>query len=341
MDSEADLYKDVEARLRNAPNSELYSFTPSIAGLRRLPAEQDITSSHLKYMGDSSAIRGDPGGGYSVYRFTSHPDTYFIPGFLGPYEQEVLCHQCLSTYTSAPNRTNLSNELPEIDLGKVWRNTAYGTQENKEPNAAIFKRLRWATLGHQYNWGSRKYDAFEQLPEELAKLATTALEIINNTQLPIPLKMEGDAAILNLYRNGDRLRGHKDDAEMNLDVPLVSVSVGAPCLFLLGHLSRGTTPQPVLIRGGDCIVLSKKDRLVYHGVVRLLSFKAATQHSPKQSNSPEPGFSDVDVFDADWKGSRKNFERDLPHLFSCDLPTHDAIKDLLNNTRLNLSIRQV
>lgn len=85
---------------------------------------------------------------------------------------------------------------------------------------------------------SRGYlSAATPLPELLASCAGRAIEVLRAAG-----ELEGgsafEAAICNLYhaarRPSDRLGGHQDDVEEDAESPLVTISIGLPCIFLLG-----------------------------------------------------------------------------------------------------------
>jgi alkylated DNA repair protein alkB homolog 1 len=69
---------------------------------------------------------------------------------------------------------------------------------------------------------------------------------------------------------GDTLCGHVDDAETDVTAPIVSISMGAAAVFLVGGHTRDTPPTPLLLRSGDIVVLSGEARTCYHGVPRVL-----------------------------------------------------------------------
>ena len=83
--------------------------------------------------------------------------------------------------------------------------------------------------------------------------------------------LRGDAALLNFYGTGDTLSGHVDDAEAATSSPLVAVSLGCPAIFLLGGATRDEPPTPLLLRGGDAIVLGGEARAAVHGLPRVLT----------------------------------------------------------------------
>jgi alkylated DNA repair protein alkB family protein 1 len=87
----------------------------------------------------------------------------------------------------------------------------------------------------------------------------------------LPLRLEGDAGIVNLYSAGARLPmgGHRDDMERTMDAPVLSVSLGCTAVFLLGGASRDAPPVPLILRSGDVVLLSGASRLAVHGVPRV------------------------------------------------------------------------
>ena len=80
--------------------------------------------------------------------------------------------------------------------------------------------------------------------------------------------------------------GHTDHSEVNLEAPLVSISLGLPAIFLIGGPSLDTVPCPLLLRfvlmadvtcdqavsrSGDVLVMERQARLCYHAVPRIMS----------------------------------------------------------------------
>ncbi|KFG40389.1 2OG-Fe(II) oxygenase family protein [Toxoplasma gondii p89] len=95
-----------------------------------------------------------------------------------------------------------------------------------------------------------------------------------------------NAAILNVYRKGDRLRGHRDDAE-RAEAPLISISLGQPAIFLLGGDSRRVAPKALVLRSGDVLVLSGAARWAVHGVPKLLYYTpVVSSPAPRRKRKP-------------------------------------------------------
>ena len=79
------------------------------------------------------------------------------------------------------------------------------------------------------------------------------------------------AGLVNYYREGDALAGHVDDAERDLTKPIISFSLGSPCVFLLGGDTRDAKPTPLILRSGDAVALVREARRRFHGVPRVFT----------------------------------------------------------------------
>jgi alkylated DNA repair protein (DNA oxidative demethylase) len=64
---------------------------------------------------------------------------------------------------------------------------------------------------------------------------------------------------------------HQDRDETALDVPVLSVSLGAEALFRLGGTSRKSPTQSLKLRSGDLLAFGGAARLAFHGIDRILA----------------------------------------------------------------------
>lgn len=78
-----------------------------------------------------------------------------------------------------------------------------------------------------------------------------------------------DACLINRYDRDAKMSLHQDRDERHLDAPIVSVSLGAPALFLWGGLKRSDRPSRVRLEEGDVVVWGGPSRLVYHGIASI------------------------------------------------------------------------
>lgn len=83
-----------------------------------------------------------------------------------------------------------------------------------------------------------------------------------------------DVALVNFYRGEARLGMHADREERAPD-PVVSLSLGTACVFRVGNTdNRGRPYTDVVLESGDLIVFGRENRLVHHGVPRMLPERA-------------------------------------------------------------------
>jgi len=78
-----------------------------------------------------------------------------------------------------------------------------------------------------------------------------------------------DACLVNRYEAGAKLSLHQDRDERDFAAPIVSVSLGAPAVFLFGGLNRADKTKRVPVTHGDVVVWGGPARLRYHGVLPL------------------------------------------------------------------------
>jgi DNA oxidative demethylase len=90
-----------------------------------------------------------------------------------------------------------------------------------------------------------------------------------------------DACLINRYEPGARMGLHQDVDESDFSQPIVSVSIGAPALFMWGGLKRDDVFQTVPLNDGDVVVWGGVSRKRFHGVKPLKSAdgKAALRYN--------------------------------------------------------------
>lgn len=78
-----------------------------------------------------------------------------------------------------------------------------------------------------------------------------------------------DVCLINRYQPGARMLLHQDKDELDFGVPIVSVSLGLPAIFLFGGLKRSDKPRRYRLEHGDVAVWGGPARLAFHGVAPL------------------------------------------------------------------------
>ena len=242
--------------------------------------------------------------GAAMYAIDGHPGAVFVPRALSPEEQRAWVATAVTESCEPPARTNhdaaygavssLWREahsrparylnIPDVDEdaaddSNVGKNAGWAHLSPEPTGGAplctlaatrLLLKLRWATIGPPYDWTSRQYDmdaACVPVPPRVVDTCAQLAAAAGHRDF----ERGALAGLINYYRAGDALAGHVDDAERDMSAPIVSVSLGCPCVFLLGGTDRDVTPTAVLMRSGDAVVLSGASRSCYHGLPRIFT----------------------------------------------------------------------
>jgi alkylated DNA repair protein alkB family protein 1 len=134
------------------------------------------------------------------------------------------------------------------------------------------KKLRWITLGGQYDWTNKVYPS-ERPPEFPADIAQLLHDLFP--------EMHPQAAIVNFYSPGDTLSLHRDVAE-DCDRGLISISIGCDGIFILGLEDENPSPDAedynskiakilaIRLRSGDAVYMDGPSRFAWHGVPQII-----------------------------------------------------------------------
>ncbi|XP_043705651.1 alpha-ketoglutarate-dependent dioxygenase alkB isoform X1 [Telopea speciosissima] len=254
---------------------------------------------------------------YPVFCLENRPGFYFIPEALSIEEQCHWIKESLRSFPQPPNRTNhnaIYGPIPDlftaaqnkkvfVEVGNLASDGApgpYSGGRNLESKwqfcdgtvgiprgdssksiaaSVLLRKLRWSTLGLQFDWSKRNYDVslpHNKIPEALCELAR---------RMAVPAMPTGEdfcpeAAIVNYFGLGDMLGGHLDDMEADWSKPIVSISLGCKAIFLLGGKSREDPPTPMFLRSGDIVLMAGEARECFHGVPRIFTDTANAEVAP-------------------------------------------------------------
>lgn len=79
-----------------------------------------------------------------------------------------------------------------------------------------------------------------------------------------------DVALINWYSPSAKMSLHQDKDERS-EAPVVSLSIGDPCVFRFGNNdNRGRPWTDIELRSGDLFVFGGETRMAFHGVTKLL-----------------------------------------------------------------------
>lgn len=211
----------------------------------------------------------------SVYEVEGCPGFKMIPLALSLGEQKFWLEKSFVEYMRPPHTTNLDalyEGLPTEGIHNCPEEQI--SVRSKEGKVIVFDRekllrkIRWVTLGYQYNWTTKEYNFDEDpvpFPPELAQYCRDLCSVIAFGD-----DYRAEAGIVNYYQLGDTLTSHVDRSERNMAAPLLSLSLGSSCVFLVGGAGREDGVVPVVLGSGDISILSGPARSFYHGVPKIM-----------------------------------------------------------------------
>lgn len=80
-----------------------------------------------------------------------------------------------------------------------------------------------------------------------------------------------EACLINYYAKGTKMGLHRDEDEETFDAPVVSISLGDTAMFRIGGLTRKDPTRRIELESGDVVVFGGEDRLIYHGIDRIVA----------------------------------------------------------------------
>ncbi|KAF2188995.1 hypothetical protein K469DRAFT_684259 [Zopfia rhizophila CBS 207.26] len=226
----------------------------------------------------------------TIFEHQEFPGLQIISGLLPP-ETQVLFTSCLMhrDLADAGHKINLQADYdipypPPVNSHSPARlfSTSFFTRERAAtdgiliPKAAekhkplnneqfLYSKLRWLTLGEQYDWPTRSYAKHATpFPQDLSKLVTGLFPHIRP-----------ESGVVLIYSGKDFMPVHRDVSE-HCERALASFSVGCDGIFLV---ARGeddgvgdAAPRTVAIRvrSGDCVHLGGEARWAWHAMARTI-----------------------------------------------------------------------
>ncbi|KAM5568223.1 hypothetical protein ABKV19_016007 [Rosa sericea] len=192
-----------------------------------------------------------------VFSIENRPGFYFIPGALTIEQQCQWIKESLTSFPQPPNRTNHNafygpiNDLfiaakerkilvakensnsecnPSVSNrdAQGWKffeeheTSSKGNSCKSISASVLLRKLRWSTLGLQFEWSKRNYDVslpHKKIPDTLCQLAKK----LAAPAMPSSEDFQPEAAIVNYFGLGDMLGGHLDDMEADWSKPIVSM----------------------------------------------------------------------------------------------------------------------
>ncbi|KAL1960110.1 hypothetical protein VTO42DRAFT_282 [Malbranchea cinnamomea] len=272
--------------------------------LERRLSRESLDAAFDQFIGSSSWRQSSsaPQDGVPIYTHRAVPGLQIIPSLLPPPVQiELLSRLLHRDLCDKRHQTNVHlhyhMSYPTADENTAWPRSFFQDDPKrllapKDPAAhaplsvesLLSSKLRWVTLGGQYNWTEKTYPD-ETPPAFPGDIATLLHRIFPDTN--------AEAAIVNIYSPGDTLSVHRDVSE-ECDAGLISVSFGCDCLFMIGN-NHESSCAVLRLRSGDAVYMAGPSRFSWHAVPKILpsTCPAWLQHWPGDvdtgsTSSPNP-----------------------------------------------------
>jgi DNA oxidative demethylase len=192
------------------------------------------------------------GGLFERTRAQIAPGAVHVPGWLSAGEQRTLVEAC-----------------------REWALPPAGMRHTPMPSGGQMSVqtvcLGWHWLPYRYSRTADDVDGapVKPFPDWLAELGRRAVADAHGDPAA-GAAYQPDVALINFYDDQARMGMHADKDERSL-APVVSLSLGATCLFRFGNAASRSRPwQDVELESGDLFVFGGESRLAYHGVTRTM-----------------------------------------------------------------------
>jgi alkylated DNA repair protein (DNA oxidative demethylase) len=180
------------------------------------------------------------------------PGAVHVPGWLSLDEQRELVRACREwarppagmRHTAMPSGGTMS--VQTVCLGWHWQPYRYSRTADDVDSAPV-----------------------KPFPPWLADLGSQALAAAYG-DAEAAAAYRPDVALINFYDAQARMGMHADKDELSR-APVVSLSLGATCVFRFGNTENRKPPwRDIHLETGDLFVFGGLSRLAYHGVVKTL-----------------------------------------------------------------------
>ncbi|XP_067939015.1 nucleic acid dioxygenase ALKBH1-like isoform X1 [Watersipora subatra] len=290
-----------------------------------------------------------PSSEWSMYELTSVPGAILIRNPFRDKLRKYMIARCYSMYPRLPNVTNHIDS--KMSYEDVWQD--FCSDAPSDMSVDYIKKLRWVTLGYHYDWTKKIYvkENKSEFPQDLSQLT----QFIVHAVLGEEIKFKAEASIVNYYHADSTLSGHTDHSEFDLTAPLISISFGRTCVFMIGGQSKAQVPEALFLRDGDVFIMSRNARMSYHAVPRILpndssylNYTPAFPGDVHTSNIPTDRENchlkrTYDEKATPCKRIKLESEKFSADLISSleDADSWSLFRRLLSGGRLNINVRQV
>ncbi len=194
-----------------------------------------------------------------------------MTGELIPRERRAIADGAIHV----PDWLTIAEQRDLVIACRDWAKPPAPMRATRLPNGGVMS-VQTVCLG--WHWVPYRYTRFAEdtdgepvtpLPDWLADLGRRA---INDAYLDSTASAgyQPDAALVNFYNERAHMGFHQDKEE-KVSAPVVSISLGASCVFRFGNThTRGRPYTDIELRSGDLVVFGGTSRFAYHAVPKIL-----------------------------------------------------------------------
>jgi len=237
-----------------------------------VPASSDtVPASSDTVPASSGTVSASPGTGWPEIGGQAGPGYLGVMAALIPRPRAQIAPGAVHV----PGWLTVEQRIELVAACRDWARPPAGMRHTAMPQGGVMSVqtvcLGWHWLPYRYSRTAEGADGapVKPFPPWLADLGRRALA----DACADPAAAAGyqpDVALINYYDGRARMGMHADRDERSL-APVVSLSLGATCVFRFGNVeSRGRPWQDIELGSGDLFVFGGPSRLAYHGVPRTM-----------------------------------------------------------------------
>jgi alkylated DNA repair protein (DNA oxidative demethylase) len=172
-----------------------------------------------------------------------------------------------------PDWLSVERQAELVRACREWAGAGPGLRAARLPTGGLMSVrtvcLGWHWIPYRYSRTRDDQDGSPVLPFP-AWLGELGRAAVADADPESTVDYVPDVALINFY-DADAKMGQHRDAEERSPAPIVSLSLGAACVFRLGNTENRNRPWvDVELRSGDLLVFGGPSRDAYHGVPKLL-----------------------------------------------------------------------
>lgn len=116
---------------------------------------------------------------------------------------------------------------------------------------------------------------FPSIPNFIHQIALEAAQMC-------ALRIRPETALINWYDEDSQLGLHQDRTE-STDAPVISISIGDDCVFIVGGPQRSDPRRKITLKSGDVLVMGAEHRFVFHGIEKIMPGTAPCELALEQA----------------------------------------------------------